>query len=280
MDRPVPACTWYMRPGFGASVRPTIVAGKRDEGAIAPHAGSGRTFWARHPAIEPGGPWGVGHGNGDGLSFRGGSGRSIPDPDHEPSNWSSANRPGDRRGGSSHRIHPRHGRPPVSGGDLAFPASQAVLPRRSGVACARRIIPRRSRSAWTTRAARDQVRVVVDGAGHPVDVRRLEGRDLAERVVVELAERHDERLGLSQGRRRPPAEAADPVADGGPVGVDARSGSRPTMLVGFGGWPRSGVRAGAIADRLVARLVDAAHVDAAGHRAGRLRWRRSAALGA
>ncbi len=33
---------------------------------------------------------------------RGRFGREIPDPDHEPSNWTSANGPGDRRGGSSH----------------------------------------------------------------------------------------------------------------------------------------------------------------------------------
>ncbi len=139
----------------GARMRPTFDGGQQGRGCHCSPCRSGRTFCPRHPAIDPGDTWGVGHGTGNGLSTRGGSDRSIPDPVYDPSNWSSANRPGDRRGGSSHRIHQRHGRPPVSGGDLRVSgrSPQAVWPRRSGVAWRRRITPRRSRSFWTTRAA-------------------------------------------------------------------------------------------------------------------------------
>ena len=43
-----------------------------------------------------------------------------------------------------------------------------------------------------------EVRIVTDRAGDPIDVRRFEGRDLPERVIVELAERDDGRLGIGQ----------------------------------------------------------------------------------
>ena len=205
-------------------MRPTFDGPDWDKGAIADLGGRGVHSWHATPRSNRDIPGASVTELETVIRSRGGSGREIPAPVHEPSNWSSANRPGDRRGGSAYRIHSRLGRLPVSGGDLAFRGSdQAVriVAFRSAGACDRRRIPRRSRSAWTTRAALDQVRIVVDGAGHPVDVRRLERRDLAERVVVELAER------ASPSPGPPPATA--PVSGGSCApgrGRAARSASR------------------------------------------------------
>ena len=63
-----------------------------------------------------------------------------------------------------------------------------------------------------TRAAADEIRVVANGPGDPVDVRRLERRDLAEGMVMELPERDHGRLGrLERGRGRA-AEMAEAIA--------------------------------------------------------------------
>src|SRR4029077_7285597 len=59
----------------------------------------------------------------------------------------------------------------------------------------------------------DELGIVVHGPGDPVDVRRLEGGDLAERVIVELAERDDGRPGIVQRRPRPAAQVPRPMAD-------------------------------------------------------------------
>ncbi len=66
---------------------------------------------------------------------------------------------------------------------------------------------------------RHQVGVVAHGRGHPVDVRRLEGGDLAQRVVVELAKRDGRVLRVVERRRRRHAGSgagdpgrADPLA--------------------------------------------------------------------
>ena len=178
-------------------------------------------------------------------------GRGIPDPAHEPSNWSSANRPGGpsgRQRSSLGSIHQRQGRPPVSGGDRRVSGDRPR--RRSGGVGRRSRRPAsggraatdpaaRSRSAWMTRAALDQVRVVVDGPGHPVDVRRLEGRDLAERVVVELAERDDRGLGVARGTA--PAAAGNGAAGRGRAGRSASMRAAARRRHGparSGGWPR------------------------------------------
>src|SRR3954452_9500784 len=75
-----------------------------------------------------------------------------PVPSHEPSNWSSANRPGDRRGGSAHLHSSASWSPSDIGG-----RSRVLQALREGflllTGCARRTPPRRSRSRWTTRAA-------------------------------------------------------------------------------------------------------------------------------
>src|SRR4029079_10238178 len=97
-----------LAPGTGVRVSVHLcaqpsTARKRDEGAIALAEWPAVLFDLRHPAIVSGDTWGVGHGTGNGHPPGGGSGREIPDLAHEPSNWSSANRPDDRRGGSSHR---------------------------------------------------------------------------------------------------------------------------------------------------------------------------------
>ena len=132
-----------------------------------------------------------------------------------------------RDGSAHHQLHPRDRSPSGIGGDCACSGpgvhggwTAPSRPPRSGRAAA--MLPARM-SAPADAAPievgldhprrRDEVRVVADRAGHPVDVRRLEGRDLAERVVVELAERDDRGLGLVERRRRRPAEMAQPVAD-------------------------------------------------------------------
>ena len=127
-------------PGTGVPVRCAACArpstpAERDEGAIALADGRGVPFRLRRPAIEPGDTWGVGHGTGNGHSCRGGSGREIPDPDHEPSNWTSANRPGGPSGRQrlSLELHPRHRSPSGIGGRSRVSGGRAVgRVRRSG----------------------------------------------------------------------------------------------------------------------------------------------------
>lgn len=53
--------------------------------------------------------------------------------------------------------------------------------------------------------------VARDGAGDPVDVRRLERRDVTERVPVELAELDDVLSRAIEAWRLGPAEVADPA---------------------------------------------------------------------
>ena len=60
---------------------------------------------------------------------------------------------------------------------------------------------------------RDEVRVVVDGAGDPVDVGRLEGCDLAQGVVVKLAAGDYRGLSFIERWGRRPAKVAQLVAD-------------------------------------------------------------------
>ena len=238
-----------------------------------------RTFCPRHPAIEPGATWGVGHGTGNGHSTRGGSGRRIPGPVHEPNNWTSANRPGDRRGGSSHPNSSASCSPSVIGGRSRFSVpvgpDQAlrVVVRCSVLGWTRRATLRRSRSAWMTRAALTRSGSWLTVPATQVDVGRLEGRDLAQGVVVELAERDDRGLGhLERGRRRAP-EVADSIADEG-AGRCRRAQRLAPDDVGMLRWlPAQGRPARRVADGLVAWLVDAAHVDTTRHRARGLGWR-------
>src|SRR4051812_18783044 len=113
--------------------------------------GAAIVFVLRHPAIEPGDTWGVGHGLGNGHPLRGGSRREIP---FLVTSRVTGLRPtGLVTVGAAAliRIHQRHGRPPISEGDLAFQALREAFLSLTG--CARRTTPRRSRSRWTTRAA-------------------------------------------------------------------------------------------------------------------------------
>ena len=57
-----------------------------------------------------------------------------------------------------------------------------------------------------------QVGIALDGSGEPVDIRRLEIRDLVEPVPVELAERDDERASFVERGTRRRTEVADPTA--------------------------------------------------------------------
>src|SRR6266576_5854895 len=94
-------------------------------------------------------------------------------------------------------------------------------------------------------------------------------------MVVELAERHDRGLGRLEGRGRGTPEVPHAVPD--ERAGRCRGPQRlPTDYVGGLRWLAGQRRPpGAVADGLVARLVDPAHVDATGHRAGGFRWRRA-----
>ena len=54
-----------------------------------------------------------------------------------------------------------------------------------------------------------ELRIAGDGPGQPVDVRRLEGRHLPERVTVELAKGELDPESVRQWRRHGPTEIAD-----------------------------------------------------------------------
>src|SRR6476659_4544706 len=111
-------------------MRPTFDGSDWDKGAIADLDDPGVHFWHATPRSNREIPRASVTELETVIRSRGGSGREIPGPVHEPSNWSSANRPGDRRGGSAYRIHSRLGRLPVSGGDLAFPDGSGAADRR------------------------------------------------------------------------------------------------------------------------------------------------------
>ncbi len=146
--------TWYVRPGSVRGCARPSTTPKRDKGAIALDR-----------------KWGVNssHATPRNREIPGASvteldtdirpeevrDERIPGPAHEPSNWSSANRPGDRRGGSNHRLSSASWSPSGIGGrSRIFRAiAQAELVRRSVVGWERRRTRRRSRSAWMTRAA-------------------------------------------------------------------------------------------------------------------------------
>ena len=209
----------------------------------------------------------------------------IPDPGHEPSNHgSSASRPGPRYGrahrsdldtahdrspgirGAISRFGPRHGR---------RVRRTRPLRRRGRRRRRRRRTPRRSRSSRTTRAAADEIRVAGDRRREPVDVGRLEGGDLAERVAVELAERQLDVTASSSGgpaggrklRRRRPGERAGRRARPRRLALVRRGAAS-------GAWPRTdaaGRRPSADRSGLVPRPERCRRVDPAGDRAGRLR---------
>ena len=149
----------------GARTRPTIDPVPRRQGCHCPAPGPGLMFWLRRPAIEPGVSWGVGHGTrkrpfvlrmvrseGSRIRF------TSRITGHRPTGLV------DRRDGSAYRSvisNQRMERPPAIGGRSRVrrrtrAPGQAERPgrsTRSGTGRARRRIPRRSSSAWTTRAA-------------------------------------------------------------------------------------------------------------------------------
>src|SRR5215208_6539570 len=173
-------------------MRPTFDCPETGRGCHCPSERTRLGFLLRHPAIHSGATWGVGHGTGNGHPLRGGSGRETPDPVHEPSNWSSANRPDDRRGGRTYRTSSASWSPSGIGGRSRISWKRPAISgaARGGLAVTGRMrttndSPPVELGLDDPRCA-DEVRIVVDGPGDPVDVRRLEGGDLAERVIVEL----------------------------------------------------------------------------------------------
>jgi hypothetical protein len=260
-----------------------------------PSVRHGSTFHLRRNAIIPGTTWGVGHGSGDGLRFSMTvRAPRIPDPDHEPSNHGlSASRPGPRYG----RAHPGSFiRAPsialrVSGGRSSFDRAPEVR-RHSpsgGAAASSDVVGGSSPpgdafsielGAHDPRRG-DEIRVARDRRREPVDVRRFECGDLAERVSVELAEAELEIEGILERRRHRPAEVADPGARERPGG-GARPRRLPERRCRAQRWLAADDRPPGGARRrmegLVARPHVAGRVNSPGHRSGRLGLRGTAPL--
>ena len=152
---------------FGAPVRPTIEPTEPGQGCHCHRQESRRTVPLTPTRDQAGGHLGCRSRNQRRtIDFEADSSRWISDLDHEPSNWTSANRPGGPSGRQdlSRRFIQRIDRPSVSEGDRRVFGSghmgrrmrgerQAERPRRSALAWTRRATPRMSKSAWMTRAA-------------------------------------------------------------------------------------------------------------------------------
>ena len=157
----------------------------------------------------------------------------------------------DRRDGSSHTAssHSAITKPSGIGGLLrvvraARGRARSAAARPSGGAVARRRVaptqdPAPIEIGLDDPRRRGDVRIAHDGPDQPVDVGRLERRDLAQRVAMELAELED--VGATRppgvggfGRLKPRTRSRT----SGPFGSDARGVSRPAMSARSGGWPR------------------------------------------
>ena len=216
----------------------------------------------------------------------------IPDPGHEPSNHgSSASRPGPRYG-RSHRsvdtntiaLRVSGGRSPRFGPNSG--RAQADAPPSAADAGVR--VRRRDAAAVEVVAdhprGRHEVPVAGDRRREPVDVGRLEGRDLAQRVPVELPERQLDVDGLVERRAGRRAEVAEPRP-----GQAGRSACSPAVARARPGRPWRGLAGERMGrgepalggpERDVPRPERVRRVDPARHRAGRTRPRRAATAGA
>jgi hypothetical protein len=113
-----------------------------------------------------------------------------------------------------------------------------------------------------------QVRVAQDRRGHPIHVRGLECRDLAEGVAMELAERHLRCTCRRETRLARRLEAVDAGSHERTVRI--RGAARPHL-----GRPRADrrlarwmARPPGVARRRVARMEDIGGIEAGGHRSG------------
>ena len=240
---------WHLvRPSlFGACLRPTIDAPEQGRGCHCPSS-SVRDYGSHTPTRDrTRRSLGRRSRNWKRSFVRGGSGEGSRIQLTSRVTGSSANRPG----GPSGRQRSSLGDPNISikvalryrRAIVAFPAmrAQAVRPRSLGRRAGAPEDPPAIEVGLDHPRRADQVRIAGDRPRHPVDVGRLEGRDLAERVVVELAERDDRRLGLLERGRR--SAAGSGAADRGRA---ARSASTRAAARGrrrsarSGGWPGSG----------------------------------------
>ena len=210
----VPPCTWYMGPvPVRVHARPST-PGELGQGCHCPLPRSVVMSCIRRPAIAPGQHPGASVTELD-RDIRSRKVRSLDlGPAHEPNNrffgqqaWWSVGTAAlidlfSFSGQNALRYRGAFSRPPPGSG---------------GAARAFRGRARPTEDATAVKVAADhpcgcrEIRVARDGASQPVDVRRLEGRDLAERVAVELPE--FDRVGgraVERGWRRPP-EVADPA---------------------------------------------------------------------
>ena len=240
---------------------------------------SPRKVLARRPAIEPGASWGVGHGSRHG--------RCVEEVRHRRSRVLVTSRVTGSFGqqawwtvGAAGLIQtsfaPRS--PSGIGGRSRFSGQasyrQSGRPGRSGVGCVRRTIPRWSRSScmtraamvrsgsrWTARASQS----MYDGSNAAISSSRWPW-NLPNGTTKACASSSEGRGGGRKPRMR--------SRSSGPVGCDARNGSRRDRSLLGGGWPASG---GAARRRRVPRPERLARVDPSGHRPSRLRTRRTAA---
>jgi hypothetical protein len=214
--------TWYGRPTDGAPVRPTIDPASTGPGCHCRAAAAGRSVRSKPTRDRTGdSTWGVGHGTGNGRSPRGGS--------REGSRASLTSRV---TGSFGHQARKAVGLAglieqlarfiaPIA---LRTTGGRSSCPGRSGGARRpRRRVgtptdPPRIEIGLDDARRRDQFRVAGHGAGHPVDVRRLERRDLPERMAVELAEVDDMvECAIEPGRSRPTE-----IPDASPLGRPGR----------------------------------------------------------
>ena len=128
----------------------------RDERRIAPRLDRGVPFCLRRPAIELGTTWASVTEPGAVAHLEEGSRWTIPVQVHEPSNRMTASRPGGPSGRQSSSASSLSATTKPSGiGGLRRICEQRSAvgrPQLPALGWRRRWTPRRSRSAWTTRA--------------------------------------------------------------------------------------------------------------------------------
>jgi hypothetical protein len=282
-----------------ASMRPTIDPDAPGRGCHCSARDPGRTV--RVPErTAPGVTWGVGHGSGSGPRRRGRSEAWISNPGHEPSNYgSSASRPGSDPAGLIRRtLAPRpHGRgaidsPPARGPALRRGPQTPRLPlrrppRRRPVRPFAADDPAPVEIGLDHAGGRDEVAIPRDRPGEPVDVRRLEGRDLAERMAAELPELDLERASRVEAGWRGGSEPMDPrplrrarrLGRAGRLAVRTRSRSRRRGAGSALPSPPPAPLAAWLAGRRVARPERAGRIDPTGHGTRRPgAWRAAASV--
>ncbi len=254
------APTHLVRPSRdGARMRPTIARAAPGRRSHSPDARAGHTVWARRTATIPGTPWGVGHGPMDGQAAcpgaHGRSWASIRTP--ATSRVTTIIRPaGPDRGTAGLIVRaPPIDRLPANGRRSRFRpiAGQSSEPkildhsrtcrsrsrRWRSVSRRRRTTPRRSRSSRMTRAAAtspgsrvivEAIQSMYDGSKAAISP-RVWPRNLPNATSIARAASKSGGSGATNDRAR--------ERRSGPVGSEARGGSRSMTMVRGGDCPGS-----------------------------------------